>query len=174
MNTTLRTTAALLGLSLASVAVATDDPGKDFSIQLFLNACVTSYAHASAVAAQSKEMGLAETTGDVAASYLGGRPGRVWYGENDSGAFAVSLLSNGLCTVFAHKGNGERIRAGLESWLPPTESAITVARDNIQSPPGLTSTAYTLRGGKVREQWVLTVALAPESPMRASMSYEAQ
>ncbi|MCL4781274.1 MAG: hypothetical protein KJ049_13870 [Gammaproteobacteria bacterium] len=170
----MRNSVLLAVLCLAPLATAADDPGKDFSIQLFLQACVSSYSHASQVAAQSKAMGLAEIKGDAAASYLSGKSGRVWFGQNESGAFAVSLLREGLCSVFVHKGDGERIRAGFESWLPPPDSGITVASENIQSPPGLTTTAYTLRGGKVKEQWVLTIASAPESQLRAIMSYASQ
>ena len=174
MNAPLLLPVFALGSCLATVAWAKDDPGKDFPMRLILQACVSTYAHASRVAAQSRQMGLAEITGDSAARYLSGHAGRVWSGENDSGAFAVSLLRGGACTVFVHKGDAERIRQGFESWLPPADSGITIAREHLQSPPGLTSTAYTMRGGKVREMWVLTIASAPDSPMRAIISYHGQ
>jgi len=163
--------ASLPGLFAASVTSASDDAGMDYPIQLFLRACVSSYSHTEQVAAEAQKMGLDEISGDAASNYLNGRSGRVWYGKNESGAVAVSLLSNGLCTVFMHNGDEERIRAGVESWLPPVGLGIHVSRENLASPKGLTTTAFTMTGGKVREQWVLTIASAPESPLRAMLSY---
>lgn len=174
MNFKALRSAAMFGLFVAPLASASDDPGKDYAIQLFLQACVSSYSHAAQVAAEARKMDLSEVKGDAAARYLNGQSGRVWYGENDSGVFAVSLLGNGLCTVFVHEGDGARIRAGFESWLPPSGSGISVSKENIQSPPGVVTTAFTMRGGKVNEQWILTVASAPEAPLRAIMSYAPQ
>jgi hypothetical protein len=161
----------VLWCTFGTMAMAEDDPGQEYSVQLFLNACVSTYAHEMDVAAQAKGMGLAEITGDAAGSYLDGKTGRVWFGKNGSGIFAVSLLHNGLCTVFAHSGDGDRIRIGLESWLPPANSGVSVSKENIPAPPGITSTSYRLRGGKVREQWVLSISSTSGSALRAIMSY---
>ena len=117
-------------------------------------------------------MGLDELKGDKAGKYLGGQQGRVWYGENKSGGFALTLLHAGLCTVVVHNGDGDRIRTGFESWLPPSDSGITVKTEDISSQPGLTSTSYTIHGGKINEMWTLSVSSIPESRIRAIMSYE--
>ena len=160
----------------ACVCISTNafagDPGEDFSIQLFLKACVTSFAYAPKVALEAQAMGLDEIEGDKAAKYLGGQLGRVWYVENNSGAFALTLLNAGLCTVIVHNGDGKRIRAGFESWLPPSDSGITVKTEDISSQPGLTSTSYTIHGGKINEMWTLSVSSITESQIRAIMSYE--
>lgn len=173
MNSVLRLT--LLVASLAGcTAVAADDPGKDFPIQLFLQGCVSSYARESEVAAQSIRMGLAEVKGEAASKYLNHQPGRVWRGVVDAKEYAVALVQNRICTVFIHNGNGARIRAGVESWLPPTDSGIVVTRKDLEAPAGLTSVAYLMRGGKIKEQWVLTVASATDTPLRAMITYENQ
>jgi hypothetical protein len=170
----IRILVSCIALLISSSAVAGDSPSKVFPVQLFLQACVSSYAQVDAVSSRSKKMSLSEITGDPATKYLKGRSGRVWYGQNVSGAYAVSLLDNGLCSVFVHAGDAAQLRSAFESWLPPEETGITVAKEAIPASPGLTSTSYMLRGGNVRETWVLTVASAPEVALRAVMSYANQ
>jgi hypothetical protein len=165
-------TSILIGLGVHFRASATDDPGKDFGIQLFLNACVTSHAHASGVEAGALKMGLTELKGQAADEYLSGRPGRAWHATISEGAFAVSLLTNGLCSVFIHQGDAQRIRSSFESWLPPLQSGIKVTPTVMPTPAGLSTTSYELRGGKVNETWVITLATRPEMRLRAIMSYE--
>jgi hypothetical protein len=167
----IRVSVIFASFSISTHALA-DDPGGDFSVQLFLKTCVTSFAYAPKVALEAQAMGLDELTGNKADKYLGGQHGRVWYVENNSGAFALTLLRAGLCTVIVHDGDGERIRAGFESWLPPSDSGITVKTEDISSQPGLTSTSYTIHGGKINEMWTLSVSSIPESRIRAIMSYE--
>ncbi len=173
VNSILRLTLLVASLPVCTAAAA-DDPGKDFPIQLFLQGCVSSYARESEVASQSMRMGLTEIKGEAASKYLNNQLGRVWRGVVDAKEYAVAFLQNRTCTVFVHNGNGARIRAGVESWLPPADTGIEVTRTNLQAPAGLTSVAYFMRGGKINEQWVLTIASSPDASLRAMITYESQ
>jgi hypothetical protein len=155
--------------------LAPDDPGMDFPIQLFVRACVASYSRAADVAAQASAMGLAKLNGDAAAKYLHDHSGQAWFRDTDDDSVALSLLPNGLCTVFVHRGEGERLEQGFKAWLPPADSGVTYTSEVIPSELGLTTTAYTIsyRKGK-KEMWVLTISSVPEALIRAIISYQGQ
>lgn len=161
-----------LGVLLFPVlACSSDDHGQHAPIQLFLKACAITYAHESQVSSALTELGFTELKGVDADQYLLGKPGRAWYGMIESNPYGVALQPNGLCTVFVHVGNASQIQSAVETWLPPASTGISVKKEDLTAQPGLKTTAYELRGGKVRERWVVSIADDPASPVRALISW---
>jgi hypothetical protein len=163
--------ALVASLVASGSARAADPASREPTIQLFLQVCATSYAHAELVETGVRLFGLREVFGESAEFYLRGAQGRVWAGIVESKRFAVALRPEVLCTVIAHDGSGPEIRAAVESWVPPPESGIAVKKDVVPSPANLESTSYELRGGKVRERWMITISSDPNSHTRAMLSW---
>lgn len=172
MNRCARIQALSIGVFLLpSIAVCSEDASQNLAIQLFIQACVVTYAHAPEVESVVAKFGLTEIAGADAQQYLVGQPGRAWRGSVNLDPYAVTLLPNGLCTVFVHAGDTTQIHSAVESWLPPTSSGIAISRENLSSRPDLTTTAYELRGGQVQERWVITISSDPNSSLRAVLSW---
>jgi hypothetical protein len=141
-------------------------------VKVFLTACVTSYAKPAAVAEQAQLLGLTEIEGAVADSYLTGRAGKAWQGQIEQNIYAITLLADGSCSVFAQEGDAKQLREAVESWLPPAESGISIAREQVAAPQGLQSFRYVLHGGNVHEEWTLTVCMVDlPNPLRAIVTY---
>jgi len=164
-------TALLAALLASSGTSGAEKASLEPTIQLFLQACATSYAHAELVESGVRSFGLREISGDAASGYLGGASGRVWAGLVESKRFVVALRPEVLCSVVAHDGSGAEIKAAVESWLPPSSSGISVKKDLLPSPANLETTSYELRGGKVRERWLVTISSDPDSSTRAMLSW---
>jgi hypothetical protein len=155
---------------LARPAIA--GPSKDPFVQAFLTACVASYSEPAAVAKEAKHLRYEEVTGEAANRYLSGHPGRVWVRREPTNAYAISLLTDGSCSVFVQEGDAEHLQAAVESWLPPPQSRIAVAKEQLAAPEGLRTFRYTMRGGKVREEWTLTLCVMNlRDPLRAIITY---
>ena len=172
MHTSIRShVLGIVALIVPSLAWAVDDPKQHASIQLFLKACAITYAHETQVANVMTELGFSEIAEAAADQYLVGRPGRAWRGMIDSNAYGVAIQPNGLCTVFVHAGDATQIQSAVESWLPPASSDITLKTEDLTTQPGLKTTAYELRGGKVQERWVVTISSGLTPPVRALLSW---
>jgi hypothetical protein len=154
-----------------AVVAAVDDPGADPGVQLFLQACATTYAHPAEVAKVAAKFGLTEVPASDAQQYLMSKRGRAWRGTIKSKAYAVTALDIGLCTVLLYDGDAARIQAGVASWLPPDGAGVAVKRADISAPPGLSTVNYELRGGNVQERWVVTISSDPSSKVRAMLSW---
>lgn len=163
----------LIALLLPGLAGAANGPLKDPAIQLFLEACAVTYAHEAAVEKVVAEKGFQEMAGTDALRYLARNPGRAWAGEIDTGRYAVTLQPNGLCTVFVHSGDATQLQAAVEAWLPPAATGVKVTKQDLGASGSLHTTAYELRGGKVRERWVITLSDEPNSKLRALFSWNA-
>lgn len=137
-----------------------------------MTACVASYAQPQAVSQQAREIGLLEVQGSDADRYLAGHVGRAWQGQVEGGSYGISLMADGTCSVIAHEGSAKELRGAIESWLPPSNIGITVVKERPGAAQGLQSFRYIIRGGKVHEEWFLTVTEAdlPEEP-RAIVTY---
>ena len=138
---------------------------------VFLQACAIPYTHLAQVEAEVRDLGFAEVTGDAATRYLGGATGRVWSGTYKARRFVVALRPEILCTVIALDGEAASIKAAVESWLPPSESGVSFKKQTIPAPAPLETTSYELRGGKVRERWVVTTSSDSASQTRAMLSW---
>ncbi len=158
-------------LLIAPLAFAEEKGSEDPSVQLFLQTCAATYAHEHLVEIAVARFGLAEIKDADADQYLAGHSGRAWRGIIASHPYAVSLLSNGLCSVFVHEGEPAQIIAAVESWLPPASVAITVTKEPIPSPPNVTTMSYEMRGGKVQERWVISSSGDPASWIKAILSW---
>jgi hypothetical protein len=158
-------------LLLPLQAARAEGPSNDPVIQLFLQACAATYAHAHQVASVATNFGFTEISGADAEQYLAGQSGMAWRGLIESKPYAVTVLTNGLCTVFVHEGDPEQIRSAVESWLPPASLGIVVTREDLSGSPNTTTISYELRGGKVKERWVVTTSSNPSSSLRAVLSW---
>ena len=146
---------------------------KSFPIQLFMNICVISRGDRTVIANRSKKFRLTEAPPNVASRYLSGHKGKVWGMKNEYGFFVVSSLSNGLCSVFIHRGNTGQLKASMESWLLPKNTGITYTKDSINK-KGLNTTTYKIfRGSQALEQWVITIPKNINGNLKAIMSYQA-
>jgi len=150
-----------------------DDPGQHPAVQLFLNACASSYAHLEQVASETAKVGLKELSSSEAGSYsyLVGTSGRAWRGNVGNDSYVVALAPERLCCVVVHQGDAKAIFSGLESWLPPKDSGVSIKKRVSAVRDGTTTTSYQLYGGEVHEQWVITTSSNPASPIRAIISW---
>jgi hypothetical protein len=151
-------------------ADADNSPEKS-AIQVFLQSCAATYAHESEVEKVARELGMVEVPADEKGEYLKGNPGSVWRGSDSSMPYAVAVQPNGLCTVFVFAGDAKEIQKDVEWWLPPESTGIKVTKEELSSSHDLKTTAYELRGGKVRERWVITISSNPSSELRALLSW---
>lgn len=165
------TVIAFGAMLLTQLIGATESSSQDSTIQFFLRACVSSYAHAEIVESEVKSRGFSELHGTVASKYLDGASGRVWEGTIRSRRFAVALRPEALCSVIALDGSALEIKAAVESWLPPPGSGISVKRQVTSAPGGIETTVFELRGARVQERWVVTTSTDPASQMRAILSW---
>jgi hypothetical protein len=168
---TLLFAASFAASSLAGRAYADDDASGESTIELFLRICAIPYAHLELVEREVKSLGFTELQGIDASSYLDGASGRVWTGAIESRRCTIAVRPEVLCTLAAHDGDATAIKAAVESWLPPDGSGITVTRDAIPSPGPLETAVFELRGGKVRERWLITTSSDPASEIRALLSW---
>jgi hypothetical protein len=163
---------ALVGLLAGNSTVIAADEGRDDpTMSLFLQACAIPYTHTQLVETELRKLGFNELQADLAKPYLGGAPGKAWAGLFQARRFIVALRPESLCTVIAFDGDSSAIKAAVESWLPPPESGVTAKKLPGQAPPGLETATYELRGGKVRERWVVTVSSDPASQTKAMLSW---
>jgi hypothetical protein len=153
------------------LAWATDDPEHNPSMQLFLEACASTYAYEPRVAEAMKSLSFSELAGTDADKYLLGQPGRAWVGTIDTNRYGVAVQPNGLCTVFVHAGDATQLQSAVEAWLPPEDLGISVKKMDLTTQPALPTTSYELLGGQVRERWVVTISTDPASPLRAMLSW---
>jgi len=170
-NHTLKRVLALGALLIPLMASGAEEPLKDPTIRLFLQICAATYAHTPEVAQVAEEAGLDELPGREAIRFLAGHPGRAWRGAIDARTYAVAVEPNGLCSVFAFTGDAAKLQAAVEASLPPASTGIVVQREDLTMRPDLKSTSYELRGGKVQERWVVTIATDPAAPLRAILSW---
>ena len=165
------TAALVASLFVSGGARGADEGSREPTIQLFLQICAVSYAHTELVEDGVRLFGLRELHGDSAKFYLRTDQGRVWAGTVQSKRFAVALRPAALCTVIAHDGSGPEVKAAVESWMPPPESGIGVKKEVMPSPANLETVSYELRGGKVRERWLISISSDPASHTRAMLSW---
>lgn len=162
----------LLGACLAPMQTEGAESALQKSpMSLFLQACAATYAHTSEVERVMKEIGLGEITGTEAQQYLQGNAGKAWRGSDTSTPYAVTVQPNGLCTVFIFAGDADQLQKDLDWWLPPKSTGIKVTIEDLTTSPELKTTSYELRGGKVRERWVITISSNPNSSLRALLSW---
>ena len=171
---------ALLVSALSFFAVADEDNSgdlalrKSYPIQLYMGACVVARAQPSNVEKQAVDMGFIETTPDVAANYLQGHKGKAWIGSNEHGRFAIASQNRGLCSVFIHQGEPDKLVASMESWLPPENSGFSYKIELVSESDQLKTTAYKIyRSSALMEQWVITTAKQQGGHLAAIMSYNA-
>lgn len=142
------------------------------SVQLFLTTCVSGRGKPAAVAEEAKKLGFTEASADMEKRYLQQHEGMAWHKEGSSGSYGITVLENGLCSVFIHQGDPTQIAAGLESWLPPAGSGYSSLKDRAAQPGGLTTTSYKVfKGPTMIEQWTLTVSSEPDSALKAILSF---
>ena len=166
-----------LSLALLSFSSIAQDEGlelrKSFPIQVYMGTCVVGRADPKNVAKLAKEKGFSKAPKKVSKNYLSGNKGKVWHLKNNEGEFAISVLKNGLCSVFVHQGIPEQLKASMESWLPPKNVGFSYETEESEK-NGLTTTVYKLyRGKNFLEQWVITLAEDSVSGVVAIMSYNA-
>jgi hypothetical protein len=153
----------------------TDNPRLDYPVQIFMKACVASYAKASHVSEQATAMGFSPLSQSDASIYLKGRNGMAWHSRSEKGDFGLGLTQEGLCSVFIHQGEPNRLTESIEAWLPPDGSGFTYSKEQMPSPPELTTTSYKIfRGARLEDLWVLTISNQANSELRAIMSYARQ
>ena len=162
---------AALALGLATQSASAQASTIPFA-KIFMSACVAGYGHPQAVSDQARRLGLLEIEGEAADQYLAGHSGRAWRGKVDGGNYAVSVLADGSCSVFAHEGSAKALREAIESWLPPPNSGFVAVKERPSAGQGLESFRYVMRGGKVHEEWFLTVTdVDLPKPLRAIVTY---
>lgn len=163
---------ALVGmLGGTATSIAADEGRDDPTMPLFLQACAIPYTHIQLVEAEVRKLGFNELQDDLAKRYLGGAPGKAWAGLFQTRRFIVALRPEALCTVIAFDGDASAIKSAVESWLPPPESGVTATKQPGQASGDLETATYELRGGKVRERWVVTVSRDPNSQTKAMLSW---
>lgn len=142
-------------------------------IQLFLQICVISNGQESKVIQQSFKMGFKEAAKEIAAGYLRNKSGRVFITKNKYGSFAISVLKDGLCSLFVHQSRDIDLQASMEAWLPPKSSDYyTYTTEIVSETNALKTTAYTMsKNSTLFERWVITVAKQPFANLKAIMSY---
>ena len=170
----------LLVTSLPFVAVADQDSSdglalrKSYPIQLYMGACVVARAQPSNVEKQAVDMGFKEATPDVAANYLQGHKGKAWVTSNEHGSFAIASQERGLCSVFIHQREPDKLIASMEAWLPPENSGFSYKAELVSESEQLKTTAYKIyRSNALMEQWVITTAKQQGGQLAAIMSYNA-
>jgi hypothetical protein len=140
-------------------------------MELFLTACAVSYAHEELLLPEMRTRGFRELPTDTAKRYLGGYEGRAWAGTVRAKRFVVALMPDKGCTVIAHDGEIGQIKAAVESWVPSASTGISTKIER-GAPRGMVqTTGYELRGGNVRERWVVTVSSDPASEIKALLSW---
>lgn len=171
---------ALVVSALPFVAVADQDSldglalRKSYPIQLYMGACVVARAQPSNVEKQAVDMGFTEVTPDVAENYLQGYKGKAWIASNEHGRFAIVSQDRGLCSVFIHQGQPDKLVASMESWLPPENSGFSYKIELVSESDQLKTTAYKIyRSNALMEQWVITTAKQQGGQLAAIMSYNA-
>jgi hypothetical protein len=170
----------LLVSALPFVATADQDSSdglalrKSYPIQLYMGACVVARAQPSNVEEQAVYMGFKEAIPDVAENYLQGHKGKAWVTSNEHGNFAITSQERGLCSVFIHQGDPDKLIASMEAWLPPENSGFNYKSELVSESEQLKTTAYKIyRSSTLAEQWVITTAKQPGGQLAAIMSYNA-
>lgn len=143
-------------------------------IQLFMQICVVGRGNPELAARGAEKMGFDVAPDDRAEMYLSGNPGRAWFRNDESGAFGLTLLSNGLCSVFVHQGNPATLQESMESWLPPEDSGFSYKKEQVPQGSFLETTAFQIfKSGRFIEQWMITTNAQPNPELVAIMTYEA-
>ena len=170
----------LLVSALPFVAAADQDSSdslalrKSYPIQLYMSACVVARAQPSNVEKQAVEMGFEEATPDVAKNYLQGHKGKAWVASNEYGSFAIASQERGLCSVFIHQGDPDKLIASIEAWLPPENSGFSYKTELVSESEQLKTTAYKIyRLSALMEQWVITTTKQQGGQLVGIMSYNA-
>ena len=146
---------------------------KSYPMQLYMGACVVARAIPSSVEKQALKMGFTQASNQVSKGYLQGHKGKAWISTNEHGQFAIASQDRGLCSVFIHQGDPEKLLAGMEAWLPPEGSGFTYKKEEQSKSELLKTTFYTIyRGSQPMEQWVITTSSQPGSNLIAIMSYD--
>ncbi len=171
--------AALLIAIISCVSQASQDSSeslalrKSYPIQLYMGACVVARAQPAQAESQAKEMGFNEVKSERANQYLQGYKGKAWVSKNEHGNFAIAVQDRGLCSVFIHQGNPEKLMASMEAWLPPEGSGFSYKKESVSKSGPLETTSYKIfRGNQLMEQWVITLSTQPGSKLVAIMSYD--
>lgn len=148
---------------------------KSYPIQLYMGACVAARAQPVNVEKQATVMGFKEVTPDIAKSYLQGHKGKAWVASNEHGKFAIASQERGLCSVFIHQGDPDKLTESMEAWLPPKNSGFNYKTELVSESEQLKTTAYKIyRSSSLMEQWVITIAKQQGGQLAAIMSYNAQ
>ena len=146
---------------------------KSYPIQLYMGNCVISRAQPKVVESQAIKMGFIKASKKQSLQYLNGNKGNAWYTQNKHGKFGLATLENGLCSIFFHQGNPEKLQASMESWLPPINNGFSYKKDLVSKSRYLTTTSYKIfHDGMIMEEWIITLLNQPGSNLVAIMSYD--
>ena len=173
-RTSIMATFVVALFAVSSVKANTDDSTvlrKSEAIQAYMGACVSTRANLDAVKGQAKKMGFVPLSGESAQKYLSGNRGLVWSKRAPMSGYTLTLLANGVCSLFVHKGDPSLLQASMEAWLPPSDSGFTYKKSVISKRGPLTATQYQIfRSAVMIEQWVIATNSQANTGLAAIMS----